>query len=387
MKRVIFGLILLVSIQSIAQKPERVYSIVMERREESWYQEQEKLWKQEIDKNKKNANAWHNYYQAARAQYLFANSTSLLISLDEKLEKIVNDCYKIIPESFEANLMMYQQFGGLGKPEEYVKYLQKAYEINPLDSRSYVMLLTYYYIKRDTIKYKEFCEKYYKANEIAGFIYNFGYNVLAEVDENAIILTAGDNDTYPELILQEVLGIRKDVDVLNTSLLTLDDYRDKMFAEIGLPKFTPRLSDAKSMEEFDSLKTEMFKHILDNKNGIPVYACITAIGQLEENFGDDFYLTGLNYKYSKESFDNVSIIQRNIENRFRLDYLHDVYTFHIQNGKINEINSLYLPAFVKLYVHYKESENWNGVKKLEPLMLKIAKGCNQEAEIQKLIAG
>lgn len=385
MKKLFLGLILLINLSSLAQKPERVYSIVMERREETWYQEQEKLWKQEIDKNNKNANAWHNYYQAVRAQYLFVNENSLRISLDEKLEKIVNDCYKLIPDSFEANLMMYQQFGGLGKPEEYVKYLQKAYDINPLDARSYVMLLTYYYVKRDKVNYKQFCEKYYKANEIAGFIYNMGYNILIEADPNAIILTAGDNDTYPELILQEVLGIRTDVHVLNIYLLTLDDYRDKIFAEIGLPKFEPRLSDVKTMEEFDSLKTKMLKHILENKNGIPTYVCLTAVSQVENDFGDNLYLTGLNYKYATEAIDNISIIKRNVENRFRLDYLQEPYSFHIQNGKLAEINAVYLPAFVKLYVHYRDSEDWEGLNKLKPILLKIAQGTNQESEIKALI--
>lgn len=386
MKRLIFVFGLLTSVHLHAQKPERVYSVVMERREESWYQLQEKLWKTELDKDAKNANAWYNYYMAVRAQYICASGSSLQIDLNEKVNKIVTDCYSKIPNTFEANLMMYQQFGGLGKSDEYEKNLHKAYEIDPLDSRTYVQLLTHYYVKRDKVKFHEFCEKYYKSNELAGFIYNFGYNVLAEVDTNAIILTSGDNDTYPQLILQEVLGIRKDVTILNIYLLTIDDFRDKIFAEIGLPKFEKRFENVANMEEYESLKKELIQYIFNNSKGLPVYSCITTVSSLKADFGDQLYLTGLNYKYSKESFDNTTIIKRNIEHRYRLDALNESYNFHIQNGKLAEFNSLYLPGFVELYLHYKKSEDWGGLKKIEPLLVKIAKQANQEEEIKKLLS-
>lgn len=385
MKKIIFAFALLIGFHTFSQKPEKVYSIVMERRELSWYQEQEKLWKQEIDKNKNNANAWYNYYQAVRAQPMVINDYSKMEEYDKKLDGIANDCYKTIPGSFEANLIMYKQFGGWQDSKEYEKYLLKAYEIDPLDPRTYVMLLTDYYLARDKKKFHEFCEKYYQANELAGFIYNLGYNFLVEVDSNAIIFTAGDNDTYPAWILQEVQGIRKDVTVLNTSLLTLDDYRSKMFEELGLPKFAKSLQDVKSQEEYLQNRKDLFAHILNNTKGYPVYVAVSAVGQFEADFGDDLYLTGLMYKYSKEPFDNVALIRRNYEKRYRLDGLKQPFAFHIQNGKLPEINSLYLPAFVKLYIHYRESEDWQHMKELEPLMLDIAKGANQESEIQKLL--
>ena len=50
------------------------------------------------------------------------------------------------------------------------------------------------------------------------------HNFLKSVPQNAILFTYGDNDTYPLLYLQEKCGIRKDVTVLNTSLLGLATY-------------------------------------------------------------------------------------------------------------------------------------------------------------------
>ncbi len=48
------------------------------------------------------------------------------------------------------------------------------------------------------------------------------YNMLSSCDSNAILLTYGDNDTYPVWYLQEIEGYRTDVRVINYNLLGTD---------------------------------------------------------------------------------------------------------------------------------------------------------------------
>ena len=123
--------------------------------------------------------------------------------------------------------------------------------------------LVTHYMDRDEEKVDVALRRLLEGGAIPDDIMDYSYNMLASLDENAILITNGDMDTYPGWILMRLLKHRPDVTIANRSLLNTDWY-PFMLMEAGLPKFITR----SGLEE---LRAGILEKIKAEKESVPSY--------------------------------------------------------------------------------------------------------------------
>ena len=377
MKKIILAFLCIGLQQVSAQKPEFVHSVAKEWKEEGWYLDQQKAWKTEIDKNKSNQEAWLNYYAATRALSLVTgdNSNKYL----EQRQQIVEEANKVIPKTFAAYYLSYSE-KGIDKGRE---DLLKAAAINDKDPRIVENLMIHYLLEGDEGKYREYAQEMFKGNAVSTSMLNWAYNLLAELEPNAVLLTMGDSDSYATWIVQAVKNFRSDVTIVNTYLFSIDEYRNRLLKKWNYPPLDLQMTPAKTKEGGEEMYQKMWKHLFSGSR--PVYVISSGIRVFEEKWKDNLYLTGLAYRYSDTEIDNLSIIKRNYENRYLLDHLKHSFDFNIMNEMSDVFLANYLPSMIRLYEHYKLSEDKLNTEKYASLIKLVAEKSGRQEEVGNIL--
>jgi tetratricopeptide (TPR) repeat protein len=114
-------------------------------------------------------------------------------------------------------------------------HLEAAVRVDPSEPEAWLSIWKYAVVTGDTAREREALRRVEAARYFTPAALEYGRWQLAELPERAVLITNGDMDTYPAVILQKVRGVRADVTVLNASLLHLGEYATTQARAAGLP--------------------------------------------------------------------------------------------------------------------------------------------------------
>ncbi|MFQ6104921.1 MAG: tetratricopeptide repeat protein, partial [Candidatus Glassbacteria bacterium] len=183
------------------------------------------------------ADLWEAYYsqfpsEDAYANWMYAARYAQWDDYEELLEKGLR--------KYPANPVLLYLAGikkhGSADNEEAITYLERAVTLDPSYIDPWFSLVVNYMIRDDHQQTDVALQRLLESGAIAEEVMDYSYNMLLALDRDAILITNGDNDTYPGWILTRLLNHRPDVIIVNRSLLNTDWYPLYVIRE-GVPRF------------------------------------------------------------------------------------------------------------------------------------------------------
>ena len=209
-----------------------------------------------------------------------------------------------------------------------------------------------------------FLQNYHIHDRSGNYIaHDYAYNMLESCDPNGIIFTNGDNDTFPLWYIQEVEGVRKDVRVVNLSLLNTPWYI------LQLKHQEPKVPISLSDEQIERLMAYRLKNgkiirvqdimvqdiITTNKWKKPIFFAVTVSDDNKVGLQDYLRMEGLVYRLVSEKKPHQIDAEKMHHN------LWDVYKFTgladpkvYKNENMMKLLANYTTAFVFLAFNYDQ---------------------------------
>ncbi len=205
------------------------------------------------------ASQWKDYYEAYPSEYAYANwMYAARYADDEDYSQLLAegaDKYAANPTLLYLKSMEVCDLPGDMSEQ---KYLERAIALDPDFTDAWFSLAVHYMEDGNLEQTDRALRRLLESGVITDEIMDYNYNVLLGLEPKAILITNGDNDTYPAWILTRLLNHRPDVTIVNRSLLNTLWY-PKYLIDQGLPHFisqqelTARHESANTSEEDQSI--------------------------------------------------------------------------------------------------------------------------------------
>lgn len=278
-----------------------------------WYVEQKNAWREVLQRNPQDEEAWLNYYNAAR--YMAWEHPE-----DSTAKEVVREMEAAIPDSYIFNYCAYREStSGKGYGDAHA-YAEAALRNLPDDMQffDYDQWVSYLAMQGDEQRMKPLAKRYFDSGIYSETILRYNYNELAGMDKDGIIIANGDAAVIPKWLIQEGMGAHRDKTIVCLPFLVVKEYREWLFKKLNIEM--PVLKEPQTAEDYDSNEQTLLQAIIDHY-GSKVYFSSTTPSQTLEPWKKCLYNEGLTLKYSKKPYDNMAVKRRNVEERYMMEYL------------------------------------------------------------------
>ena len=334
-------------------KPDPVPSKLTEIKAKSWYMEAFRSWKTYLETNPTDRQGWMEFTKAANYAKL----------PKEEWTPFIDQLKLNLPESFEANYALAKYHGW---NTQGVSFLEQAIELKGEKNLLEEQIILAEYQLNDRSSYSG---QLYESGMIHKSTLNYAYNVLMSVGDQGILFTEATHSTIPLWLLQDVMGVRTDVQILNLELSQDTDYLERKLQTTGLNQPTDEL-----LANISSANTDRDFY----------YALSLRRDRLTE-VEDRLYVVGLASKLDAQTFDANETLKENIENKFLLDYLTIDFNGepNTSTGRVFEQN--YIVPFLLLKEYYDDLENEERASYWTDMILKIADRSQLKTRVELLL--
>lgn len=364
MRSIVIIVLLLSHLTCFAEEPEKIFPRTKVIKQTGWYAAQAELWKARTVSRPADPESWLNYFLASK----YAQSDPAMLT------QIVNDASVSIEGTFEYHFMscLASPFSRTG-----FDHLRAAQQIQPDHPMLFAELMQMSEFINDIAGRKAYSERLFSTGLVSQSLLNYSYNVLMSVEEDAILFTDSDNTTLPIYVLQDVLGTRRDVTVLNLDMLQESDYRKPKLAAIDL-----RLA-----ESVAATKQGLCTLLPEQNPGRAFYYALTLAKDNITSIKDQLYVMGLASHLSAKRVDNLASIRENLENRFLLDYLTVDFNGENEYSAGRVLNSNYLVPMLLLLDHYRSTGESDKAEQLQIQIINIARQSGKSMLVENFLKG
>jgi len=220
------------------------------------------------------AEEWSNYYKVFPSELAYANwMYAARYAGHAGYKSLLMGGIKMYPANPTLLYLAGMRERKVPSSENDLAMTIRASELDEAYTDPWFNLVIEYLARNQLTKMDDALHHLLRSGGIAETVMDYNYNLLVSLEENAILITNGDNDTYPGWILQRILDHRPDVKIVNRSLLNTDWYPDHVISE-GVPRFITKaaLGELKKTTR-GPWDEELIKRIIDagHDENIPVY--------------------------------------------------------------------------------------------------------------------